>query len=132
MPGLALFMQRLVMDRPVIDKTALKGKYDFDLVWRPDESQSGGKYSGQGLEDRPDIYHALAGLGLKLQPSKAVADLIIVDSVVERPDENRRPALAASVVGHPRNAAPGTRLHRILLHSKVPWHSASEANLLRR
>ena len=87
MPGLALFMQRLVMDRPVIDKTAMEGKYDFDLIWGPDENQFGGKFARQGFEDRPDIYRALEMFGLKLQPSRAMADILVVDSV-ERPDEN--------------------------------------------
>ena len=87
MPGLALFMQRLVMDRPVIDKTAMEGKYDFDLIWGPDENQFGGKFPRQGFEDRPDIYQALDMFGLKLQPSRAMADILVVDSV-DRPDEN--------------------------------------------
>jgi uncharacterized protein (TIGR03435 family) len=87
MPSLARFMQRLVLDRPVIDKTGLKGKYDFDLLWRPDESQFGGQYSSQGFEDRPDIYHVLDGFGLKLQSSRAMADILVVD-YIDRPDEN--------------------------------------------
>jgi uncharacterized protein (TIGR03435 family) len=87
MRGLAAFMQRLVMDRPVIDRTALEGKYDFALIWSPDESQFGGRFRSGLFEDRPDLYQALDALGLKLQASRAMVDVLIVDSV-ERPDEN--------------------------------------------
>lgn len=30
------------LDRPTVNRTGLKGKYDFDLVWAADESQCGG------------------------------------------------------------------------------------------
>jgi uncharacterized protein (TIGR03435 family) len=32
-------MQLAVLDRPVIDKTGLQGRYDFTLTWTPDETQ---------------------------------------------------------------------------------------------
>ncbi len=32
-------MQSAVMDKPVIDQTGLKDKYDFNLKWTPDDSQ---------------------------------------------------------------------------------------------
>jgi len=87
MRGLAAFMQRLVMGRPVIDKTALEGKYNFDLTWSPDESQFGGRFRGGMFEDRPNLYEALAKLGLRLRATRAMADGLVVDSV-QRPDEN--------------------------------------------
>jgi uncharacterized protein (TIGR03435 family) len=87
MRGFAAFIQRLVMDRAVIDRTALKGKYDFELIWNPDESQFGGKVRSGLFEDRPDLYQALDAFGLKLQTSRAMVDVLVIDSV-ERPDEN--------------------------------------------
>jgi uncharacterized protein (TIGR03435 family) len=36
---LAGVMQSAVLDRPVVDKTGLQGRYDFTITWTPDESQ---------------------------------------------------------------------------------------------
>jgi uncharacterized protein (TIGR03435 family) len=35
-------LQRAILDRPMVDKTGLSGRYDFDLEWAPDETQFGG------------------------------------------------------------------------------------------
>jgi uncharacterized protein (TIGR03435 family) len=42
MTQFAAMLQRAVLARPVLDKTGLTGKYDFDLEWTPDDSQFGG------------------------------------------------------------------------------------------
>ncbi len=47
----AAVLQRGAMNRPVIDQTGLKERYDFDLDWLPDESQFG------GLRMQPDPFH---------------------------------------------------------------------------
>jgi uncharacterized protein (TIGR03435 family) len=85
-------MQRYVLDRPVIDQTAITGKYDFSLNWTPDESQFGDR-AGQlppptkGL-DAPDLYTAIdQQLGLKIVSVNAPTDVLIIDQV-ERPSEN--------------------------------------------
>jgi uncharacterized protein (TIGR03435 family) len=36
MAGFAGFLQRGVLDRPVLDQTGLTGRYDFGLLWRPE------------------------------------------------------------------------------------------------
>jgi uncharacterized protein (TIGR03435 family) len=84
-------LQKAVLDRPVIDKTGLQGTFDFDLSWRPDASQFGGRggtMPAASDPDRADIFTALQEqLGLRLQPEKGAATVIIVDAV-ERPSED--------------------------------------------
>jgi Protein of unknown function (DUF3738) len=48
MGELASVMQRALLDRPVLDRTGLTGRYDFDLEFMPDESQFGGRWASQG------------------------------------------------------------------------------------
>jgi uncharacterized protein (TIGR03435 family) len=39
MADFASWMQSGVMDKPVVDQTGLKDRYDFELKWTPDDSQ---------------------------------------------------------------------------------------------
>jgi len=67
---LAASLQKLVLDRPVLDETGLTGGFDFDLSWRPDPSQ----FHGMGDKVRsdpndPDLFTAMQEqLGLQLAP----------------------------------------------------------------
>jgi uncharacterized protein (TIGR03435 family) len=79
-PGLASFLEELV-GRSVVDKTGLKGAYDFHLQWEPDPS-------GADHDTFPSIFTALQEqLGLKLQPNKGPVKTLSADHV-ERPSEN--------------------------------------------
>jgi len=86
-------MQSVVMDKPVVDQTGLKNRYDFSLTWTPDESQfvqMGARIPSPTNDPNapPGIYTAIQEqLGLKLQATKAPADVIVVDHV-EKPSEN--------------------------------------------
>jgi uncharacterized protein (TIGR03435 family) len=86
--------------RPVIDKTDLKGAYEFTLEWTPDPAQSlEPGFSGPGEPPRPDspapaevngtsVFVAIQEqLGLKLESQKAPVEIIVIESV-EKPSEN--------------------------------------------
>src|SRR5262249_30568709 len=68
MAQFASTLQRAILDRPVLDKTALAGKYDFDLEWTYDEAQFGGNLPPLAAQTsgKPDLFAALQQLGLKL------------------------------------------------------------------
>lgn len=81
MADFALGMQSF-LDRPVIDETGLTGKYDFELKWTPDETD------GNDPHAAPGIFTAVQEqLGLKLEPTKGPADVLVIDHV-EMPSEN--------------------------------------------
>jgi uncharacterized protein (TIGR03435 family) len=103
MPGLIDILARSV-DRPVVDQTELKGTYDFNLDYTPDESTRmpmpagipppppGGGGEMHGAEN-PDngltLFAALqAQLGLKLEAKRGPVELIVVDRVEKAPTEN--------------------------------------------
>jgi len=70
------------VERNVIDKTGLTGKYDFTLKWRPDNADA------TTDNNAPDLFTALQEqLGLKLEPSKGPVDTLVIDHI-ERPSEN--------------------------------------------
>lgn len=57
-----LTLQGIILDRPVVDKTNLSGRYDFELHWTPDGNQFAGKAASQSSDDpsdAPDLRHAL-------------------------------------------------------------------------
>jgi uncharacterized protein (TIGR03435 family) len=81
MADFALCMQ-FFLDRPAVDQTGLPGKYDFVLKWTPDVAKVGDASAA------PGIFTAVQEqLGLKLEPVKASADVLVVDKV-ERPSAN--------------------------------------------
>lgn len=93
MSDLAETFQATVLDRPVVDQTALEGRYDFQLKWTPDETQ----FTGMGLklppaaenpDAPPDLFTAIQEqLGLKLVATKASVDVLVIDRA-EKPSEN--------------------------------------------
>jgi uncharacterized protein (TIGR03435 family) len=86
---LASVMQRAALDRPVVDQTGLRGRYDFDLEWTPDETQFGGMVpAGTAESTKPDLFAAIQQqLGLRLEATKGVIQAIVIDQA-ERPSEN--------------------------------------------
>jgi uncharacterized protein (TIGR03435 family) len=108
-------MLSLQLGRAVLDQTGLEGNYDFTLKWTPGQGEEmigmgpggGGPGPGRGMVGTgvgdggpqlgspppsdmsgPSIFTAIQEqLGLKLKPSKAPAEVLVVEHV-ERPTEN--------------------------------------------
>ena len=80
---LAELSQRLATSagRPVIDKTATAGMFDFHLQFTPDDAPPSDEPSA------PSLFTALGDLGLKLDPAKGPVEFLVIDHV-ERPAEN--------------------------------------------
>jgi uncharacterized protein (TIGR03435 family) len=93
MTDLAGLLQGMVLDRPVVDQTGLPGRFDFTLVWTPDESQFaqvGGRVSAATNDPNapPGLSTAIQEqLGLKLDTFKGAIDVLVVDHV-EHPTED--------------------------------------------
>lgn len=75
-------------DRVVIDATGLKGTYNFDLNWSPDDGHPQ-LLNGEPVEPTgPSFFTALQEqLGLKLEPRKAPVEVLVIDHI-EHPSEN--------------------------------------------
>lgn len=97
MAEFATWMQSGVMDKPVVDQTGLKDKYDFTLKWTPDDSQfaqfrgavaPAPQPAGDNPNAPPSLYTAVQEqLGLKIEATKAPDDVIVIDHV-EKPSPN--------------------------------------------
>lgn len=95
MQDFAELMQSAVLDRPVVDQTALTGRSNFLLKWTPDESQFGGlgvkmpaPPASDAADAPPPLYTAITEqIGLKLEAGKAPVRVLVVDHV-DRPSEN--------------------------------------------
>ena len=82
------------VDRPVVDKTGLTGRYDLHLEFVPERRSRQTAINGEFIGDSPDegsgpfIFSALTQqLGLKLIRDKGSIDVIIVDHA-EKPSAN--------------------------------------------
>jgi uncharacterized protein (TIGR03435 family) len=81
MSALALMLM-IYVDRPIVDQTGMQERYDFQLRWTRDEA------AATGPDSPPGLFTAMQEqLGLKLQPAKAPADVLVIDKV-ERPSAN--------------------------------------------
>jgi uncharacterized protein (TIGR03435 family) len=59
--------------RPVEDHTGLKGNFDFQIEWAPEETPDSAD---------PSLFTVLKEqLGLKLQPAKGITEILIVDQI---------------------------------------------------
>lgn len=88
------FMNRNAgLDRPILDRTGLTGRYDFKLRWTPDDAQGSSvaptvPRPTDDANPAPSLYVAFQEqLGLKLSATRAPAEVYIIDRV-EKPSEN--------------------------------------------
>jgi uncharacterized protein (TIGR03435 family) len=91
MQDFAAVMQAGVLDRPVLDRTGITGRYDFTLNWTPDDSQFPGLGvtipHPVGTNAPPPLSAAIQGqLGLKLDSTMASVEVFVIDHV-EKPAE---------------------------------------------
>ena len=82
------------VDRLVVDRTGLKGNFDLELEWTPDQLSQPGTGVAPPSDfppppaDGPSIFTALQEqLGLKLESTKGPVEVLVIDSV-ERPTED--------------------------------------------
>lgn len=98
---LALLAQQLSqqLGRTVLDQTGLKGNYDFELKWTPDQSPGAMPMSPEGIRpgsdnapppdsSGPSIFTAIQEqLGLKLEPTRGPVEVLVINHI-ERPSED--------------------------------------------
>jgi len=72
------------LKQPVVDKTGLTGKYDFDLIFTRDDSPGDVPHADYG-----SIFTAIEKeLGLRLTPERIPVDYLAIDHVERVPTEN--------------------------------------------
>jgi len=69
-------------DRPVVDRTGVRGSYEFMLDWAPNELQTNG-LAGTSLFTAIEEQ-----LGLKLEARKEPLEVVVVDFAAKVPSEN--------------------------------------------
>jgi len=76
-----------ILDRPVLDRTRLKGGYDFDLAFTreppPALAREGVRLNGELVDTSgPTVFEAVRRqLGLKLERQKGPVDILVIDRV---------------------------------------------------
>jgi len=77
------------VDRPVIDRTGLTGKFDLRLEFTPERNIFGSPVATAGGGSTPELFTALTEqLGLKLEAGKGPVVMLVVDSALKEPTEN--------------------------------------------
>jgi uncharacterized protein (TIGR03435 family) len=88
MEKFASALQEGILDRPVIDKTGLTKRYDFDLEFSPDGTLLAPP-AGVSVPyiDSPDIFTAILQIGLKLEPANGEVEMMVIDHA-QKPNDN--------------------------------------------
>jgi uncharacterized protein (TIGR03435 family) len=87
MASMAATLSNMV-DRPVLDRTGLAGRYDVRLKFDPSsQKRFDGQETPNTATDDPSIFAAIQDLGLKLEPQRASVEILVID-YAEKPDSN--------------------------------------------
>ena len=79
----------LSVDRPVVDKTGLKGGFDFSLKFADSAAHLKTTLEDVDRGTGPSIFSVIQEqLGLKLEAQKAELPVVVVERAVENPGEN--------------------------------------------
>lgn len=74
-------LARTSLDRVVVDRTGLTGKFDWEVQWVPDDLRVDGGTRPEG----PSIFEAFRQqLGIKFEPTRGRVDVLVIDHA-ERP-----------------------------------------------
>lgn len=89
MEALLYALSKAGLERQVVDRTGLTGRYDIDLTWAPEEKALGSPDSGEAEQStKPSIFTAVQEeLGLKLKATRANVEALIV-SHIDKPSAN--------------------------------------------
>lgn len=81
MTAFASILQRAILDRPVLDRTGLTGRYDFNLQWAPDETQFGGEIPAApaNAPDPPFFTAIREQLGLRIEHTRGPVEALVID-----------------------------------------------------
>jgi uncharacterized protein (TIGR03435 family) len=86
MDDFTAMLQRAMLDRPVVNRTALAGRYDFTLEFAPDETVFGGEITA-AASDAPSapLFTAIQEqIGLKLEATRGPVSALVIDGA-QRP-----------------------------------------------
>lgn len=98
------FLQMIVLDRPVVNHTTLKGRYDFHVTFTPDDSQFHGHPPNfarpaagaaaatdpatPAADSAPNLFEAVQQqVGIRLSPEKTEVPVVVIDRI-EKPTAN--------------------------------------------
>ena len=83
-----------VLGRPVVDRTELTGRYDFELEYSREDAGAMAMQTAGGPQPQPSsefgvsVFAAIQKLGLKLEVQKVTLDAIVVDQAEKNPTVN--------------------------------------------
>jgi len=83
MAELAAALAMFAIDRPIVDRTGVSGRFEIDLEWTPQVLQSTAPDGGAATaSDGPSIFTALTSqLGLRLQSTRGPVEVLVIDRV---------------------------------------------------